>query len=110
MRRELAPGSLDLAVSLGQFAIVTSEPDRAARLYREALAIIEQVAPVDPEAAGTYNNFAILVLTRGDLARGERLLQRAAEIQRQLGGGRDPMTVMNLGLVAMERGDFAAAR
>jgi CHAT domain-containing protein/tetratricopeptide (TPR) repeat protein len=109
LRRELAPGSLDLAVSLGQLAIVTSESDGAERLYREALAIIEQVAPAGPEASGTYNNFAILTLIRGDLARGERLLRRTLEIDRQLGHPPDPMTVMNLGLVAMDRGNLAEA-
>jgi CHAT domain-containing protein/tetratricopeptide (TPR) repeat protein len=110
LRRALARGSLDLASSLGQLAIVTDDSAKAERLYREALAILEQVAPVDPNAAATYNNFAIFVLNnKKDLSRGEHLLQKSLAVDQQLGNPKHPMTVMNLGLIAMDRGNLAEA-
>ena len=100
----LAPGSLFHAQSLGQLAIVVGNDERSERLRREALAIVMRVAPNDGAAASITNGLAIFAARHGDNATAERLLRRTLAID-ATGGYRDPMTVMNLGVVLGSRGN-----
>ncbi len=90
MRQHLGMGGADLTVPLGNLAAARfrqGKLDEAARLYNEALGILQQDAgPDSPGSASPLRNLGILEFARGRPDEAEPLLQRALRIELEVHG------------------------
>ncbi|HVS16582.1 MAG TPA: CHAT domain-containing protein [Thermoanaerobaculia bacterium] len=111
---ETAPvGTLLAAAVIGVHASLAQrvgEIDEAERLFAEALALREALAPGSYVVAATLDDLAQVALNRDDASRGEELASRALELQRAAGLEREAARSLRLlGGAAMVRDELDAA-
>ncbi|MCP3962227.1 MAG: protein kinase [bacterium] len=89
------------------------DSETAEELYREALAMYEQVhGDSHPVVGDVLNNYGHLLKTRGDLAAAEPLIRRSIEIARRMLGEDHHLLGIresNLARLLIARGEYAAA-
>jgi CHAT domain-containing protein/Tfp pilus assembly protein PilF len=110
-------GSSDLESSdvenlLAGVAYRRGDLEKAGRLYLEAAARREPLAPESPKMGGLQANLGLVAYDRGDLDVAERYFLRALEIdERAVRDSSDAGYTLNfLGLLARDKGDFESAR
>jgi len=109
-----APDSLIHADLLGLGANLAhhrGQPEKAAALGREALAIRTRLAPGSIAQGKSFASMGLYANERGDLAEAEKMFGRAIEIFTLIepGGINLARTFHNLGNISYQRGDFAKA-
>lgn len=101
-----------LTGTMGQIYNRLGVPDRAIALLSQARAAYERLHDSDVRVAAMTNELGIALLASGKLEQAHAELARALEMRTQLLGTDSPEvaeTMMNLGTVAFERGQLAAA-
>jgi len=114
LRKRLAPGSLELASSEKNLAMVAGQQgrlDNAEEHLKEALKIQERLAPESLDVAPTLITMGNVALERGDLITAEEHYRHALVITERLDpeGPSLATTVGNLGRINMARGNLAVA-
>jgi CHAT domain-containing protein/Tfp pilus assembly protein PilF len=117
IREKVAPGSSVHAESLQDIAFSSyfrGDLRRAVELQQQALAIHRQIDEAGSRVAYAINNLCGMEVTRGNLAVGEQLCEESLALSRgfegevglTLGSG----SLINLGEIALQRGDFERAK
>ncbi|MDA8018413.1 MAG: CHAT domain-containing protein [Thermoanaerobaculia bacterium] len=112
--RRLAP---DRRLAVVQLALGSYEKQRgrfaeSEARYRDAVSLLERIAPESFDMADAWLQLGDLLLTRWDSERGEVYLRRALDLFRRI-APENPQVVpilLNLGLAAKHRGNPDAAR
>ena len=117
IRETLAPGSAVEAESLADVAFSTffrGDLRTAVELQRQALAIHRRIDETGAKAAYAVNNVCAMEIERGDLAAGEQHCEQSLALSSRFPGevGLDLAagSLVNLGEVALRRGDFERAK
>ena len=115
IKENLAPGSLEVAMSLGNLgnvALRRGDLALAQEYYNHALAIRENLAPGSLEVARSLNSLGIVAAGRGDLSLAQDYCNRALVIKENLAPGSLEVarSLDNLGNIALDRGDLSLAQ
>ena len=117
IRATLAPGSAVEAASLADIAFSTffrGDLRTAVELQREALAIHRRIDETGSRVAYAINNICAMEIERGDLAAGEQHCEQSLALSSRYPGevGLDLASgsLVNLGEIALRRGDFERAK
>lgn len=92
--------------NLGAVSYYLGKPEEALRYWEESRTYVVELGDTMSEAINA-NNLGALLLGLEEYSRAEKYLERALVLQRQMNVRRDlPFTLINLGEVAREVGDF----
>ena len=100
--------------NLGAMYLDEGDYDNAETLFREALALRDQLGDEPGDTLVNLNNLATVLMFRGRYEEAEELYRRGLEIRRRSSAAKDEenqvsTSLRNLGAVLLARGDFAAA-
>jgi len=117
IRQKLAPGSAVEAASLRDLAISSffrGDLRRGIELQQQALAIHQRIDENGSRVAYAINNVCAFEVERGDLAAAEPICARSFALSRRFPGEvgltLGSASLINLGEIALRRGDFERAR
>lgn len=114
IQQELAPDSLDVAISLTELAAVSwdrGDIARAEELNGRATAIRQRLAPGTLHTAQSLHNLGALYWRRGDLDTAADFLQQSLAIHRDLApdNAHVAFTLGALAVISLDRGDLDRA-